>query len=56
MKTIREWLKGKKTYIVCAGAILATVLAWSVGDVELADAVKNIVEALAGITIRAAIE
>lgn len=55
MTKIRDWLKGKKTYLVCIGAIIAVVLAWSDGDVTDFQAADGLVKAIFGMTIRAAI-
>ena len=35
MSRIREWLKGKKTYLLAAVGILGAVMAWSDGQIDL---------------------
>ena len=55
MNSLREWLKGKKAYLVCLAAILAAVIAWASGDSGTLDTVKMILAALGGITLRAGI-
>lgn len=51
----RQWLKGKKTYLICAGAIIAVVIVWGDGDMTHYEAIKAIFEAVVGMTIRAGI-
>lgn len=55
LSDIRVWLKGKKTYLVCIGAIIAVVVAWGDGDVTHYQAADGFVKAIFGMTIRAAI-
>lgn len=55
MTQLRMWLRGRKTYLVAAGAIIATVAAWAAGDIETAAAVQAIVGALLAATIRAGV-
>lgn len=55
MSKIKDWLKGKKTYIICAIAILGVAVAWSEGSLADGDAIKAIFEAVVGMTIRAGI-
>ena len=55
MDKIRQFLKGKKTYLIAAGSILATVVAWATGDMELPEAVKLIVAAVLAVTVRAGV-
>lgn len=55
MSKIKDWLKGKKTYIICAIAILGVAVAWSEGNLADGDAIKAIFEAVVGMTIRAGI-
>ncbi|MCK4277203.1 MAG: hypothetical protein KAX78_11845 [Phycisphaerae bacterium] len=52
---IRAWLKGKKTYLVCIGAIIAVAVAWGDGNVTDFQAADGLVKAIFGMTIRAAI-
>ena len=55
MTKIKDWLKGKKTYIVCAIAILGVSIAWLDGDIAGGEAVKALFEAVFGITLRAGV-
>ena len=55
MTKIREWLKGKKTYLVCAVAILGVTVAWADGNMAAGDAIKALFEAIFGITLRAGV-
>ena len=55
MSKIREWLKGKKTYLVCAAAIIGVVVVWADGDMTNLDAIEAIVKAVFGITLRAGV-
>lgn len=55
MNSLKAWLSGKKTYLVCLAAILAAVIAWTSGDSGTLDTMKMILAALGGITIRAGI-
>ena len=34
MNKIREWLKGKKTYVTAAIGLLGAVVAWADGDIN----------------------
>jgi hypothetical protein len=52
---IRDWLKGKKTYIVCAVGILTVAVAWAEGNVTDGEAVEAVFKAIFGITIRAGV-
>ena len=56
MKAIQEWLKGKKTYLVCIGAIIAVVAVWSGGEIDLIHMIEAVVAAVGGMTIRAGVE
>ena len=55
METITLWLRGKKTFIVGIGAVVAVVVAWSVGEMEAQQAIEAIVAALMGMFIRAGV-
>lgn len=55
MNGLRDWLKGKKTYIVAVGAILAVVVGWADGAMELPAAAEKIVAAIIAMTVRAGI-
>ncbi len=49
----RKMLKGKKTYVVAALAILGAVGAYLTGDMTLAQAIQAGITALLGATLRA---
>lgn len=53
MGAIREWLKGKKTYVLAAVTIVGAVVAWSQGEIEADKLAEAIVAALMAMTIRA---
>lgn len=55
MKSIQEWLAGKKTYIVCIGAIVAAVSAFAGGELDTAGMVEAIFAAIMAATLRAGI-
>ncbi len=55
MSKIREWLKGKKTYLVCAVAIAGVAILWADGGVTNLEALEALVKALFGISLRAGI-
>ena len=55
MKSVQEWLAGKKTYLVGISAILAAVIAWVSGEVELPAMVATITAAIMGMTMRAGV-
>jgi len=55
MNSIREWLKGKKTYLVGVGAVLAAVIAWAGGEVEIGGAIQAIITAVLAMTVRAGV-
>lgn len=56
MDTLRTWLQGKKTYVVGVGAIVATIVAWSQGTLDNAQAVQAVVAALMGMFLRAGVD
>ena len=43
---LRDWLKGKKTYLVAAGGIITALIGWSQGDLTAVQAVMAILGAL----------
>jgi len=51
MSKIWEWLKGKKTYMLCFG-LIAVAVARFLGDQDLNALIRGIVEAFAGMSIR----
>ena len=55
MGAIREWLRGKKSYLVGVGAIVAAVLGFAEGEIELPALVAAITAAIMAMTIRAGI-
>lgn len=52
---MREWLKGKKTYMVAFGALVAIVIAWSTEGQTTEAAVKEAVALVMAMTFRGAI-
>lgn len=48
LQKAKGWLQKKKTYLILAGAVLATVVAWSGGDLSTGQAVTAIFAAAAG--------
>ncbi len=55
MTAIIEWLKGKKSYIVCVLGILTAIVAYLNGAITMTQAIEAIWTAIAGITIRAGV-
>ena len=53
MDKIREWLKGKKSYILGVSAILAAVVSWSTGALDAKEAIGTIMAALMSMSLRA---
>jgi hypothetical protein len=51
----KDWLAGKKTYLVGIASIVAIVLAYSQGDMSAAESIKAIVAAIMAMTIRAGV-
>ena len=56
MNAIREFLKGKKTYIVAAVGIVSAVVAWSEGGIDTQALVAAIWAGIASMTIRAGVD
>ena len=52
---VKEWLSGKKTYLICIGTILGAVISWVSGEIELGKMIEIIVAAIIAITLRAGI-
>ena len=52
---IREWLKGRKTYLVAISAIVAAIASYVTGTIEVGEMIKLIVAAIMAMTIRAGI-
>ena len=55
MQKIKDWLKGKKSYLVAVGAILGVVVAWSAGEMGDLAAIQAVVAAVMAMTLRAGI-
>jgi hypothetical protein len=55
MDKVREWLKGKKTYLTAAATVLATVIAWGDGSLGTMPAILIILGACGFSSLRAAI-
>jgi hypothetical protein len=55
MTRIREWLKGKKSYLVAAAGVLAAVIGWSDGELDTPAMVAAVVAALEAMALRAAL-
>ena len=55
LKTIQDFLSGRKTYLVLIISILGTLLAWSQGTMDTMKAIEAIIAAITGMTMRAAI-
>ena len=55
LERIKGLISGKKTYLLALGAVVGTVVAWTNGQVNDVDAIKQIWEALIATTIRAGI-
>lgn len=50
------WLKGKKTYLLCAAAITYALLGWYLGRLEPMQVLDAIWAALTGMSLRAGME
>lgn len=55
VEKVRAWLKGKKTYLICAGAIIALAVAWSEGNVTDFEAISGLIKAIFGMSLRAGV-
>jgi len=55
MAKLREWLKGKKTYLVAVAAVVASVIAYAEEVHDFPEMVKLIVAALLASTLRAGV-
>jgi len=55
MSAIREFFKGKKTYLTCLAAVVAVLIAWSEGAIPDGEAIKDIVMAIVAIFVRAGV-
>jgi len=54
MGSIREWLKGKKTFLVGISTIIGAIIAWSQGG-DLSVCVQAIITAVLAMTVRAGV-
>lgn len=52
---MRDWLRGKKTYLVAAAGIIAALASWSSGDIDTAKLIESVWGAVLAVTIRAGI-
>lgn len=50
-----EWLKGKKTYLICASAILTAVIAYLSDSITIGELVTAIYAAITGMSLRGGI-
>lgn len=50
-----EWLKGKKTYLVCIVGILSALVGYINGDVSMAQMIEAIFIAIGAMTMRAGV-
>ena len=55
LSKIKDFLSGKKTYITAVIAILGAIVAWTSGDIKIAEAIKLIIAAITAMTMRAAV-
>ena len=55
MKTLNEFLSGKKTYIVAIGAVVAVAVSFLNGDLTVGEAVQATLGALGLATLRAGV-
>ena len=56
MSEIRDFFRGKKTYLVALAAIAAAILGWSQSEMELPELAQAIVAAILAITLRAGVK
>ena len=55
MSTIKDFLGGKKTYLVAVAAIIGSVVAWLEGSIDMPTLAQSITAAILAATIRAGI-
>jgi hypothetical protein len=55
MENLRNWFKGKKTYVLGGVAIVGAIASYLVGDIELTTAAEAVWTGLVAMTIRAGI-
>lgn len=56
MNAIREWLKGKKTYLSIAAAIVASLIAWADGSISNTQLIQSILLVLPFAPLRAGVK
>lgn len=56
MNTVREFLKGKKTYILAVVGIVTAIVAWSEGGIDTQALIGAIWGGIASMTIRAGVD
>lgn len=56
LSKVRDFLSGRKTYLVAFSAILGVIIAWTNGSMSDIETVKAIIEAILAVTIRAGIQ
>ena len=49
------FLRGYRTYVLSAGGVIAALISYSVGDVDLVETVKAVTLALSAASIRSAV-
>ena len=50
-----QWLNGKKTYLVCIGAVITALIAYIEGNIEMSGLVTAIFGAIGAMSMRAGI-
>jgi len=55
MGALKDWLAGKKTYIVAIGAIVGAIVAWSQETMTDIQAIEAIIGAILAMTVRAGV-
>lgn len=55
MSKVTDKISGLKTYIVCAGAIIASAISWYTGDLCASQAITAIVASVVAMTTRSGI-
>ena len=55
LSNIKDWLAGRKTYLIAAGAIIGVIVAWSTSEMTDLQAIEALVAAILAVTMRAGI-
>lgn len=55
MSKLRDWLKGKKTYITAFAGVLGALIAWGDGQIDTVGLLAAVWAAITAITVRAGI-